>query len=270
MRTTRIVLFALLVLFLSACAAPQPYLGGGYSQQYQPIPAGWANAYTPYMGMHGGRCYYHGFVQPTPDVCRGIVVTNSPYGLAPQSQVATGSTNSVVPQGMTPERAKARIAELNQRYANLCSGENRTKEAGIGAAIGAVAVGAIGAVTARKGERSEKFVQGAVVGGIGGAAVGSGSVVQTCQALYDERHQLQQIADAGEPRCLDGLKQREVNGVLTTEKSRDCAAIEGKDFTRIGQGAQIGRTVPPSATRPQSGRTPGVVLGGPTDEKPPK
>lgn len=262
------VFFALiLAAAVGGCAAPQPHSGAsrtvgyGYQSgsplpQERPIPAGYVNPHTPYMGVHHGRCYYHGAIQPMSVCLNGTAQS--------QEQSFAGSANGVVPQGMTPERAKDRIAELNQRYSQLCSGENRTKETAISAAIGAAAVGAIGAVTARKGERNEKFAQGALIGGLGGAAVGSGGVVQTCQALYDERRQLQQVVDAGEPRCLDGLKQREVNGVLSTEKSRDCAAIEGKDFERIGQGRAA---APVASQRPVP--APGVVLGGP-DLKPPK
>ncbi|MGB4943353.1 MAG: hypothetical protein WBO92_04585, partial [Candidatus Moraniibacteriota bacterium] len=132
----RFAVAALVLLSLSGCAAPQPYMGrGGYAGQddrygqgftrYQrPIPAGYVNADTPYEGMHGGRCYHLGFILPNNEPCLSGQVTAGPANLAAYGQPSQyGTASGVVPTlggGMSPEFAAELLAEL-ERQPNPCT-----------------------------------------------------------------------------------------------------------------------------------------------------
>jgi hypothetical protein len=218
MRTIRIALFALLVLLLGACAAPQPYMGGnnggGYSYRAgafpmppEPvIPAGWANAYTPYMGLHGGRCYFHGFVQPTNDAClNGTIQTPVQSGqTASVSQLSGAQARPL--SGMSPETARLLLDELNRRD-NPCTAKGRTISTSIGAFIGGIAA----AIISRGDERV------VAVGALIGAAGGNSEAVMSCQAYTDTRVSLILVLD--QYGCSGQV--RKTNGVVTDDEICD-------------------------------------------------
>ncbi|QQR78590.1 MAG: hypothetical protein IPJ68_05990 [Candidatus Moraniibacteriota bacterium] len=253
----RLVIAVLVLLGLSGCAAPQPYMGsGGYAGQtdrysgYDPrysrrIPPGYVNPDTPYMGLHRGRCYYLGFIQPTNDLCLSGQVTAGPANLAAYGQPSQyGTASGVAPTlggGMSPEAAARELAELESRP-NPCTSQESTLRTAIGTVIG-VAAGA--AITS--GHNRGK---GAVVGGLAGAAFGNGGASAACQRYTDARLALQAVIDAAKPRCRDELHQREVDGRLMTDKTRDCGATEVKDFDRIGQGQPTAKSQPMRMQRP--------------------
>lgn len=223
---------------LVGCAAPMPYVGsGGYAGQtdryntgygyQQPIPAGYANAHTPYMGMHGGRCYHHGFIQPTNELCLSGAIQTPTTNTAYTSQYGV-SGSGVAPSlggGMSPEMATELLAEL-ERQPNPCTARESTTRTMIGTAIGAV----VGAVIA--GGRNHN--RGAIIGGLIGAAGGNSSADWTCQRYTDTKLALRATIDRAKARCRDELHQVEVDGRLVTRKTRDCGATEARDFERIG------------------------------------
>ncbi len=259
-QTIRIVLFIVLILGLGACAAPQPYSGGGYGYQSSafplppepPIPAGWANAYTPYMGMQGTRCYYHGFVQPTNEKClNGTIQTPAPNQLTVTNRLSGAHAPAI--SGMSPETASKLLAALEQRD-NPCTAKSRTWSTSMGAFIGAVA----GAIISRGDERV------AVVGALIGAAGGNSEVVMSCQAYTDTRLLLLAVLD--QYGCSGQV--RKTNGIVTDDEICNFR----RSYAPNHQPPQIGdRTSQPTAAaaRPRQAPTPGVVLGGPS-EKPPK
>lgn len=225
---------------LVGCAAPMPYMGsGGYAGQtdryntgygyQQPIPAGYANAHTPYMGMHGGRCYHHGFIQPTNELCLGGSMIQTPAAHVPsqamQSASPYGGSAPSLDGSMSPEMATELLAEL-ERQPNPCTARESTTRTMIGTAIGAV----VGAVIA--GGRNHN--RGAIIGGLIGAAGGNSSADWTCQRYTDTKLALRATIDRAKARCRDELHQVEVDGRLVTRKTRDCGATEARDFERIG------------------------------------
>ncbi|MFZ1627231.1 MAG: resistance to Congo red protein [Candidatus Moraniibacteriota bacterium] len=209
-RTIRITLFALLVLFLGACAAPQPYQGGVatqpsyYVQPYSPpIPAGWANAYTPYMGMHGGRCYFHGFVQPTnADCLSGKIQT--PAATPGQALGTTRTIGAQAPAiaGMSPETARMLLDEFARRE-NPCTAKERTTIVSIGAFIGGAAAAVL------TGD-----LRWAAAGALVGALGGNSEAVMSCQAYTDTRMALLAVLD--QYGCSGQV--RKTNGVVTDDE----------------------------------------------------
>ncbi len=220
MTTRRIIIAILLVLAagLYGCAAPQPYLGGGYYHQSAgfmlppepPIPAGWANAYTPYDTIHNGRCYRNGFVQPTLDACRGMVATSSQYGLVPQGQ-ALGMTRPAGAQarpisGMSPETARLLLDEL-ARQESPCTATSRTKSVSVGAFFGFLA----GMIASRGDERAT------VATTLIGMAGGNSEAVMSCQVYTDTRLALMLVLD--QYGCSGQV--RKTNGVVTDDEICD-------------------------------------------------
>ncbi len=196
----RTILFAIIFALggLTGCAGPQPYAGNGYSGNYYGsvpyVPAGWANAYTPYMGLHGGRCYHHGFVQPTNDAClNGTIQTP----VNRQSGVGGRSLS-----GMSPETAARLLAEFD-RQENPCTARERTLRTSIGAFIGAIA----GAIITRDD-------RGAVAGALIGAAGGNSEAVMNCQAYTETRNALLTTID--QYGCSGEV--RRTNGVITDDE----------------------------------------------------
>ena len=251
MRTIRITIFALLVLFLGACAAPQPrmggdngygYRGGAFPMVPEPvIPAGWANAYIPYMGLHNGRCYFHGFVQPTnADCLSGKIQTP-----AAQPGQVLGATQSIGAQapaiaGMSPETARMLLDEFARRE-NPCTAKERTWTTSIGAFIGAVA----GAIITRDN-------RGAVIGGLIGAAGGNSQAVMSCQAYTDTRMALLSVLD--QYGCSGQV--RKTNGVVTDDEICDYrrSYTPGHAAPQIADRSALRPTPPPlpasAAARP--------------------
>ncbi len=250
MRIIRLALFALLVLLLGACAAPQPYMGGngggyGYRAGAFPmppepiIPAGWANAYTPYMGLHGGRCYYHGFIQPTNEKClNGTIQTP-----APNPMVAVGTGPQLGAQarplsGMSPETARLLLDELNRRD-NPCTAKARTWTTTVNAFFGALT----GAVISRGDERV------AAAGMLLGVAGGNSEAVMNCQIYTDTRIALMLVLD--QYGCSGQV--RKTNGVVTDDEICDYrrsyvpghAAPQLADRDARPVAAPVARTVPP-------------------------
>lgn len=216
-RTIRIALFALLVLFLGACAAPQPSMGGSVSSYGfragafpmppEPvIPAGWANAYTPYMGLHGGRCYFHGFVQPTNEKClNGTIQTPVQTGQV-LGTVQTAGAQARPLSGMSPETARLLLDELARRD-NPCTAKNRTWTTTVGAFIGGIAA----AIISRGDERV------VAVGALIGAAGGSSEAVMSCQVYSDTRLALMLVLD--QYGCSGQV--RKTNGIVTDDEICD-------------------------------------------------
>lgn len=276
---TQLVIAVLVLLGLSGCAAPQPYMGrGGYAGQgdYLPRqqlhPAHSRVVYAAYTGPNGqwvvdtrapmsayrynsgfapqtqpafieldGRWNIGGFTQSNPPILEGGVPNQQALN-ALSSQYGTAS--GVAPTlggGMSPEFAAELLAEL-ERQPNPCTARESTLRTAIGTVIG-VAAGA--AITS--GHNRGK---GAVVGGLAGAAFGNGGASAACQRYTDARLALQAVIDAAKPRCRDELHQREVDGRLMTDKTRDCGATEAKDFDRIGQGQPTAKSQPMRMQRP--------------------
>lgn len=74
----------------------------------------------------------------------------------------------------------------------------------------------------------------------------------TCDFHRRFRWSLMATIEAAKPRCLETLKQRQINGVLHETLTRDCAAIEEKVFKRIGEVQSP--TTPASAPAPLAPR----------------
>ncbi|TXH06778.1 MAG: glycine zipper 2TM domain-containing protein [Candidatus Moraniibacteriota bacterium] len=244
---SRWIVVIIAAVSLYGCAASQPYMGsGGYARVhgYGGVSAGYANVHTPYMGMYGGRCYYHGFVQPTNDPClSGQAMAR--FG----NPAAYGQMQSVAPAigGMSPEMATELLAELD-RQPNPCTVRESTTRTMIGTAIGAVVGAVIGG--------GRNHARGAIVGGLIGAAGGNSSADWTCQRYTDTKLALRATIDAAKPRCRDGLHEREVDGRLMTSKTRDCSATEARDFDRIGENRPATRPRPVRMERQTSSSLP--------------
>lgn len=194
---------------LGGCAAPQPSLGGdsgsyGYRTGAFPmppgphVPAGWANAYTPYDTVHNGRCYRNGFVQPTLDACRGMAAT--------QSQVL-GTTRTIGAQapaiaGISPETARMLLDEFARRE-NPCAAKERTIMVSIGAFIGGAAAAVL------TGD-----LRWAAAGALVGALGGNSEAVMSCQAYTDTRLALLAVLD--QYGCSGQV--RKTNGVVTDDE----------------------------------------------------
>lgn len=235
----RTIAVVLALLSLYGCAAPMPYMGsGGYAGQadqrggngygrYQRhIPAGYINADTPYNGLHGGRCYHLGFIQPTNDLCLSGQVTAGSTRQAGYGQQMSGTMPGTAPSldgGMSPEMATELLAEL-ERQPNPCTAREATTRTTIGAFIG----GLVAAVIKRD-------IRWAAAGAAAGAIGGNSSATSMCQAYSDTRLALRATIDTAKPRCRDELHQYEVNGQLDMRKTRDCGATEPRDFDRIGE-----------------------------------
>lgn len=218
MNARSIIAFLALILaaLLVGCAAPQPSLGGsGYSYRGgtfpiapEPyIPPGWANAYTPYDTVHNGRCYRHGFIQPTLDACRGMAVTGIPQGQAISMAQTVGAQARPI-SGMSPETARMLLDELARRD-NPCTAKNRTWTTSIGAFIGAAA----GAIIVRGDKRPMAATIGAIIGAIGG----NSEAVMSCQAYTDTRLALMLVLD--QYGCSGQV--RRTNGVITDDEICD-------------------------------------------------
>ena len=290
MNAIRILVVAIVVLLgLSGCAAPMPYMGsggyagGGYNQYSRPVSqphsahrqvvygayagpdgrfvvdtrtplsayafnAGAAPGMYPAFQEPDGRWNIAGFTQSNPPDLAGGVPNQRAYGGTPMVNPAMlsqyGTASGVAPTlggGMSPEAAARELAEHESRP-NPCTSQESTLRTAIGTVIG-VAAGA--AITS--GHNRGK---GAVVGGLAGAAFGNGGASAGCQRYTDARLALQAGIDAAKPRCRDELHQREVDGRLMTDKTRDCGATEAKDFDRIGQGQPTAKSQPMRMQRP--------------------
>lgn len=263
MRTIRITLFALLVLLLGACAAPQPSMGGGgyyragaFPMPPEPvIPAGWANAYTPYMGLHGGRCYFHGFVQPTNEKCLNGTIQTPVQTSQMASAYRAAGAQALPISGMSPETARLLLDELARRD-NPCTAKNRTWTTSIGAFIGGVA----GAILSRGDERV------AVIGALIGALGGNSQAVMSCQAYTDTRIALTLVLD--QYGCSGQV--RKTNGIVTDDEICDYrrSYVPGHAAPQIAD-----RDARPAAAleaRPAAPRQPSRQTPKPGEELPPK
>lgn len=267
-RSVLTFLALILAALLGGCAAPQPILGGGaagygyragaFPMPPEPvIPAGWANAYTPYMGLHGGRCYFHGFVQPTNEKClNGTIQT--PVQTS-QMVAANGSIGAQARpiSGMSPETARMLLDELARRD-NPCTAKGRTISTSIGAFIGGIA----GAIISRGDERV------AAVGALIGAAGGNSEAVMSCQAYTDTRMSLMLVLD--QYGCSGQV--RKTNGVVTDDEICDYrrAYVPGHATPQIAdRNAARQAPAPAAAARPapQPGRPSWLKPG---EELPPK
>lgn len=95
----------------------------------------------------------------------------------------------------------------------------------------------------------------------------SGNSQWNCELHKRFRWSLMATIDAGQPRCLDTLKQRRVNGKLDETLTRQCAVIEQKNFKRIDDAV----ATPAAASAPvRAIRETPVRLRDATPEKPPK
>jgi hypothetical protein len=125
---------------------------------------------------------------------------------------------------MSPEMASQLLAEL-ERQPSPCTARESTTRTAIGTVIGVV----VGAVLG--GGRNHN--RGAIIGGLIGAAGGNSSADWTCQRYTDTKLALRAAIDGAKARCRDELHQREVDGRIMTNKTRDCGATEVRDFERI-------------------------------------
>lgn len=274
MNARSILTFLVLILaaLLGGCAAPQPTLGGGAGYGYgyragafpmppEPhVPAGWANAYTPYMGLHLGRCYYHGFVQPTNDLCLSGAIQTPVQANQGAVGVATAlGAQARLLSGMSPETARLLLDELARRD-NPCTAKNRTWTTTVGAFIGGIA----GAIISRGDERV------AAVGALIGAAGGSSEAVMSCQIYTDTRLALMLVLD--QYGCSGQV--RKTNGVVTDDEICDYR----RPYTPGHAAPQIAdrnvrpaaAPVPQPAARPVSKSGSGPSWLKPGEELPPK
>ena len=219
MTTRRIILAILLVLAagLYGCAAPQPSLGGGASYGYRAgafpmppephVPAGWANAYTPYMGLHGGRCYFHGFVQPTNEKClSGTIQTPAQANQGTAGMPVALGAQARPLSGMSPQTARLLLDEL-ARQESPCTATSRTKSVSVGAFFGFLA----GMIASRGDERAT------VATTLIGMAGGNSEAVMSCQVYTDTRLALMLVLD--QYGCSGQV--RKTNGVVTDDEICD-------------------------------------------------
>lgn len=272
--TTRNCVLAILLILAAAfggCATSEPYHRSGYiapspyalHSAYQRVvyPAhldptrGWVvdartplSAYAFNSGVaprdthpayqeRDGRWNIAGFVQSNPPSVIGGVPRTS---LAGHSGMTDGLSAS---DDMTPERAKLELAKLEANN-KACTKAEKRGQAVEGAAVGAAAAGAIGAVTARRGEKSEKFVQGAVLGAVLGAFAGHSQASEDCREFLVEHRRLKAIIAAGESRCVG--KVRRTNGVVTDDEI--CSFRRGYEPKHEAP-QLVDRSVPPSPAR---------------------
>lgn len=213
-RSFLMFLALILAAALGGCAAPQPNVGGSSYSSYgsypgdllpsgPPVPAGWANAYTPYNTVYQGRCYRYGFVQNTLDACAGFPVTPAAGQVGFPVSMATRPL-----AGMSPETARMLLDELARR-GDPCTAERRTIATSVGAAIGAV----VGAVIVR----GDRRVPAAIIGALIGAAGGNSEAAMSCQAYADTRLTLMLVLD--QYGCSGQV--RRTNGVITDDEVCD-------------------------------------------------
>lgn len=225
--TTRFVSGLLLaaITLLSACGTITPTQGN----VYRPYTGGYTSLGTVSRwpdGYHwrGDDCYHGPARMSQRSLCEG------------QAGATTVAGQLAGFQGVeTPQRALTLVMEMDGSPDNPCRGRSANWETFVNSVAGGVGTGIIGAATARRGERSEKALEGFALGGVVGAAKGRGDAVVSCEAWSAERRRLLTIVYAGESRCAETLQQVVTNGVMNTVQKKSCSVLEGKDFQRIGQ-----------------------------------
>ncbi len=189
---------------------------------------------------------------------RLVVMNRVPQGFdgvyQPQAGLQSGVGVSSV-AGISAESAAMLLREL-ETGGNPCTAKSHNSRLTVGSVIG----GLVGVVLTGD-------LRGLAFGALIGASGGSSEAKWNCMSYTRTRMALLSVIDAAKARCESTLSQREVNGVLSTTKTKECKAIEAMDFERIGQGqaqataaaptpapaAPVPRRVAPAAARSWDG-----------------
>ena len=91
----------------------------------------------------------------------------------------------------------------------------------------------------------------------------------SCDLHKRFRWSLLATIDAGKPRCLETLSQRQVDGKLQETLTRQCAAIEEGNFKRIAK-VEAAPTALPASVPARTNRATPARLRDATPDKPPK
>ncbi|MFA9262490.1 MAG: hypothetical protein ACEQSB_04010 [Undibacterium sp.] len=214
------------------------------------LPAGVVPAY---LG-HNGFWVVNGAVQPK----RLVVVSNVPAAFGGYQTGVPAGLGIVPFSGMSAELASLILADIDKGE-NPCDASTQRRSV---TAFGFITGLATFALTGDAGI-------GLGVGLLSSLGASNGSQ-WNCDLHRRFRWSLMATIEAGKPRCLETLQQRQTNGSGVQETlTRDCAAVEVKNFKRIGEMASLPLAAPAPASAPMSRVMPARLRNAEPD-RPPK